>query len=148
MGTIRQLAEACKAVDLKSTIEEAVTSTGAALLDYNRSQLYEQSVDADGEPLALYNSFIYALEKEALNPLPGFMKPDLFLTGAFQRSFELIVRDYSYEVDSSDWKSDELKGKYGEKIFGLTPENKTAYAQGELLSEIKRLIEEQTGLKF
>lgn len=148
MGTIKNLCDACKALDFKKSVEDAVTNSGSALIDYNRRQLYERSEKADGENLAPYNSILYALYKESLNPKPGLMHPDLYLTGGFQRAFTLVVKDYKYEVDSTDSKSDMLKDKYGENIFGLSPTSKESYVPGELFEALKQIFEERTGLKF
>lgn len=148
MGTIKNLYDACSALDFKKTVEEAVINSGSALIDYNRRQLYERSEKASGENLDPYNSVLYALYKESLNPKPGLMHPDLYLTGAFHRAFTLIVKDYTYEVDSTDSKSTDLKAKYGDDIFGLSPDSKTEYTSSELFQALKQLIEDRTGLKF
>lgn len=148
MGTIRALYNKCKALDIKKAAEEAVIKSGSALIDYNKRQLYDKSELASGERLAPYNSILYAIDKERMNPAPGFMNPDLYLTGAFQKGFNLTVKDYSFEVDSSDSKSDKLKKQYGDNIFGLSPTSKEEYIPNEFFQALKNIIEDKTGLTF
>lgn len=148
MGTIKSLFSACRSVDIKKTAESAVVGTSLFLINYNKSQLYEESVRADGKRLELYGSILYAINKNRRNKAPGLMHPDLYDTGAFYRGFFVKVQDFTYEIDSRDSKSNKLKNKYGNTIFGLTSESKAEYTKKEFFQTLKRIIESRTGLRF
>lgn len=148
MGTIADLYRRCAPVNLEQVAEESIRENASVVVSYNQKQLYETSIRADGENLLLYNSIIYALDKNRRNPEPGIMHPDLFDTGDFYRAMFLTVEGGEFEIDSRDWKSSHLKDKYGDTIFGLTSEHKAEFAQDALFKSIKKTIESLTGLKF
>ena len=54
-----------------------------------------------------------------MNSLAGFGNVDLKLTGDFQFELFVDVRADTFVIDSADEKSQKLKSKYGEMIFGL-----------------------------
>lgn len=137
-----------EAIKLREEVPNIVRSNAAEIIDYNQKQLFDKGQKADGSLVGYYNSVPYALEKNRMNPKPGFMRADLKLTGAFYRGMWLSVNRTSFEIDSKDRKSSELKGKYGDTIFGLSDENKSEYSLGRLFQGIKRHIESVTGLKF
>lgn len=55
---------------------------------------------------------------------------DLKFTGDFQSAMfaKEITEDY-VSLSSSDWKTSELTGRFGDDIFGLNPENTKEYAR-------------------
>lgn len=66
-------------------------------------------------------------------------------TGAFYRSIFAEVRGDELMIDAGDRKRDSLVGKYGEKIFGLTKEDKEAL-KAESREKAVKWIKEKTGL--
>lgn len=67
----------------------------------------------------------------------------LYDTGAFYRDMFVDVGSDVIEIDSMDSKSDELKEKYGERIFGLTKSSKEEYvdeALPVLVDKIKEIL--------
>jgi hypothetical protein len=114
---------------LVTLIVNSINETADTIIQANQAQLYISSMDAFGNKLSLYSSPIYALDKEKQNPLPGFLHPDLFLTGDFYRGFKVTVdANGLYSVYSIDIKADKLTAQYGCAIFGLTKENMQKYA--------------------
>lgn len=148
MGTIKSLATALKAIPIRQIVERAIVGNTIPLIEYNKQQLYQDSVRADGQRLAPYNSITYALWKNKRNKAPGLMHPDLYDTGAFYKGFFATVKNGKFEIDSKDRKSNMLKEKYGDSIFGLTEENKAKYAREGFFKTLKRIIESRTGLRF
>jgi hypothetical protein len=53
----------------------------------------------------------------------GFDIPDLNLTGAFRRGWDVVVDDKELLFGSNDEKTKRLVDKYTVEIFGLTKEN-------------------------
>ena len=84
-----------------------------------------------------------------MNPLPGFLHPDLYLTGAFFRGF-VVNAGYTgtFIITSTDEKADDLERRYGKEIFGLTKEDKSIYAKGVFYDALKTYLAERTGFRF
>lgn len=65
----------------------------------------------------------YAVYKNRVNPLAGFGYVDLMLTGSFTN--RLFLKSYGnrlFEFGSTDNKTGNLLGKYGNEIMGLNKE--------------------------
>ena len=148
MTTIRGMLEKVQSVNVRDEAINIIRSTEKQNIDLNRKQLYQKSIDSEGNNLRLYSSALYALEKERRNPLPGFMRPDLYNTGAFQLKFFAVVTSKDIVYGSSDVKSSALEAKYGGKIFGLTKENKAIYSLDVVYPLLQNVITQKTGLKF
>jgi hypothetical protein len=147
MTTIRKMLTGVQSIKLAEQLPIIIKDTSPEIVRLNRFQLYNQSVDKQGDPLRLYGSLSYALEKNKMNPAPGFGRPDLFLTGSFQRAIYVEVSGQVIKVWSRDSKADSLTKKYGE-IFGMTKESKSDYAQKTVLPAIKAHIKAKSGLVF
>lgn len=146
--TIAEMHRRVKSIQLRQEVPKIVENTSYEIEALNKLQL-NQGLSSDGDKIKIrYRSNSYAKKKNQLNPAPGFGVPDLFLTGSFYKGIGVVVRGYSYEIDSKDEKSSRLEKKYGKQIFGLTPEHKSEYAKGVLFNGIKSYIEIKTGLKF
>lgn len=137
-----------QSIKLRDNLPVLIRNTSAEILTLNRFQLYNQSVDKNEEPLRLYGSLSYALEKNKMNPAPGFGRPDLYLTGSFQRAIYVEVNQTIIKVWSRDRKTDSLVAKYSDEIFGMTPKSKGKYAQETLYPAIKNYITAKSGLRF
>jgi hypothetical protein len=148
MGTIRRMLLGVQAIKLRENLPDLIRETSGAVLSLNRFQLFNQSVDKTGEPLKFYSSLSYALEKNKINPLPGFGRPDLYLTGSFQRAMYVEVNSQSIKVWSRDSKTDDLIKKYSEDIFGMSPESKGKYAKQTLYPAIQNHITVKSGIRF
>jgi len=137
-----------QSIKLRDNLPVLIRNTSAEILTLNRFQLYNQSVDKNEEPLRLYGSLSYALEKNKMNPAPGFGRPDLYLTGSFQRAMYVEVNQTIIKVWSRDRKTDSLVAKYSDEIFGMTSTSKGKYAQQTLHPAIKTYITAKSGLRF
>lgn len=137
-----------QSLDLRGQVPKIIASSTDEIETLNKKQLYEKSVDRNGEPLRLYASLSYAIEKNRKNPMPGFGRPDLFNEGSFFRQFFTVVGANYYETSSRDSKTSGLVAKYSSDIFGLTKENKAKYASETLFEGIKSYIVGKTGVGF
>ena len=64
-------------------------------------------------------------------------------TGSFYKKVFIKSDNQGFELDSADSKRDKIVTKYTEDIFGLTIENKQAFAsyiKGQLINEIKQRL--------
>lgn len=146
--TISELLRRVEELDLKRELPRSIENTSGTIAEINRSQLYE-GLDSKNVTLnPIYSNPFYAEFKQSLNSRPPNLVPDLRLTGAFYDAFEVTVDPVFYEIDSSDEKSEHLKLKYGDEIFGLTPDSKSEYANEILFQELKEYIISVTGLGF
>lgn len=118
--TILEMYEKASAIVIPDLVQETLTEQADVIITINQARLFNESEDTDGEPLEFYKSISYSIAKNEINPNPGFGRPDLYDTGSFYRDFNLTVTKDEFEVDSSDEKSNMLKNKYGDKIFGLS----------------------------
>lgn len=149
MLTIRGLKRQLVPFNLPIEIVHTIEQTAGNIIDLNQKQLYNSSEDSLGKKLSLYSSPLYALEKEELNPKPGFFHPDLYYHGDFYFGFKVTVGFTGiFTIESTDSKAPKLEQQYGKQIFGLTPYNKAYYATGAFYEALKARITQQTGLKF
>lgn len=148
MTTIKQMLERVESIQLREAVPVIIEDTKDEILRLNKLQLYNRGEDRNAQPLRLYGSLSYALEKNKMNPRPGFGRPDLFVTGQFYRGFNVKVSKNAFNVSSTDSKTPELVKKYSEDIFGLTPQSKTEYAKKVVYGRIKSHITAKSRLVF
>lgn len=125
--TIDEAYRRFKSVNLRQQIPILIEQDSETVIELNQSQLYDRSVDSNGEPLRLYSSQAYAIDKNRMNSKPGLGRPDLFVTGQFYKGFNIRVTRNALTIRSSDSKTSDLIKKYGEGIFGLDPVSKDKF---------------------
>ena len=121
--TLKEFYISLKAIDIQTIIEDAVWENKDYIVELNQSQLH-QGLTSKGTAIhPLYRSKTYAEYKASLSTYdaPNWT-PDLFLTGAFYKSFGLEIGNGEYDIYSNDSKADDLTKKYAD-ILGLTSEN-------------------------
>lgn len=152
--TVRELYQKFKAlstefanVNASPEISNAIRNTEEWLVELNREQL-SMGIDSKGVKLMRYSSVPYAIQKEKMNPKPGFLVPDLKYRGDFYDGFFAKLQNKKIIFGSTDYKSDMLKAKYDNDIFGLTKENEDYYKSNILKEEILKIVERRTGIKI
>lgn len=98
--------------------------TREIFLDLNREQLMS-GIRADKSKITPEYAHFTRQKKQEQGRDPDVVT--LYDTGDFYRAMFLDVGSDLLEVDSTDYKSEELQEKYGEKIFGLTDDSKITY---------------------
>lgn len=84
-------------------------------------QLYAKGIDSQGRPVRpQYTRFTVKLKKIAGQPTDRVTLRD---TGDFHESFEVLWLPKAFLLSATDWKRRQLAEKYGEAIFGLTPQS-------------------------
>lgn len=149
MGTIKSVLDKFSKVNLSIQVPNLIEKTAFEIEALNKEQLY-RGEDSEGYQLhPTYKNKYYARKKRQMNPKPGHGIPDLFYTGSFYKYFGVIVdkSQGTFRIDSTDSKTESLKKKYGEKIFGLQPKSKAIYKEF-LQKELKEYIESVTGIKL
>lgn len=107
-------------------------------------QLYEKGENAAGISIADYMPYkplTIQIKTEKRQPTDRVTLRD---TGDFHKSIHVEADQTYFEIVADDWKTDDLKFKYGDNILGLTDENlnellwKKIYP--EMLAHAKGLI--------
>jgi hypothetical protein len=140
MRTVNNMIQAQNQIDLPFELEEALVDTQSNYVELQKEQMLH-GLNAEGASIGTYVNAQYASMKNSLNPIPGFGKVDLKLTGQFYQDIYADARSEGIIVDSADQKSESLQQRYGQIIFGLADDRKQEYINelGPVL--IQNLIE-------
>ena len=108
--------------------------------DLNRSQLIDgQNIDAsDIEPA--YSRTTVSIKKSKRQISDRVTLKD---TGDFYKSFTLKTNNDSFVISATDSKTNKLQKKYGNKILGLSEENKALFAERGLKRQLIKLIKQK-----
>jgi len=131
--------------DINKEVRETIEETAESVADFNRKQLFEgiRATGADIKPA--YAPLTILIKDQKGQPTDRVTLKD---TGAFYEGIFVDVNSESFDIDSTDEKSEALKAKYGERIFGLTPENKGEYAMFTFFPALRDKITKKLGFKF
>lgn len=138
---IQGLTDFQKSVD--SLVLDAAMENEALILDMNTDdQLYEKGINSKGEKInPPYTNYTVKIKKELGQPSN---RVTLRNEGDFHKSFYLKKKAEELEIGATDPKTEEIVWKYGEEIFGLSPENldelQEHYIKPVLEEVIKKLI--------
>jgi len=124
-------------------VRKAVQENTDKIVELNVEQLYEYGVNSLGisiDTYAPYSPYTIKVKNEKGQPTDRVTLRD---TGAFHKSFEVVVGPVDFYITATDYKTDMLIEKYGEKIFGLIPQNKTELAQKYLYPAVMTEINKE-----
>lgn len=129
---------------LDSIIKDVIAENEYVITNYNiYNQLYNLGINRLGVDImsyAPYKPFTLKIKQENDQPTDRVTLRD---TGDFHENFKIIFTEDSFEITSSDWKTESLKKKYGDEIFGLTEENLSLVMEDlikpRLLFELKNI---------
>jgi hypothetical protein len=108
--------------DFEANVIRVIESGQEKTVTLNKKQMLGHK-DAEGKPLIHKNTGKETLSKQYARKT-GKKKPDLFVTGEFQEGMFLFMPDEKqYFIGSKDHKVKWLAKNYGQKIFGVAPDN-------------------------
>lgn len=139
---INKLIENMMNLDVKATVADAVDATKTEIVAYQQGQML-RGKDRFGGQIGKYKNPDYARRKANQNPLAGYGNVDLRDKGPFQQNIKVVTFIDSVQIFSTDEKNEDLTEKYGEKIFGLSPEFAGEYAQLYLTPKANSLIKDK-----
>lgn len=139
MGTVIDVLGTMKKVDAQRICKSVIGRTSDQYLDLNREQLLEGR-RADGSVMPNYSWISVKVYGKPDGPIM------LFDTGAFHGSFKLDVGSQDLEILANDEHN--LEDRFGDEIYGLTPNSQEYYNQEIFLPELKEEITTITGLEF
>ena len=146
---LKKMVDSLNSLDLNKVIDESIMQTSDKILNYNRMALL-QGKATDGRILGTYKDPEYAAFKA--NNVASYQAPygvyNFDLYGDFQNGMFVKPTLLGVEIDSKDWKTPKLEklAGGGERVFGLTEEDKNTYSKNELKPVIQNKLREQ--LKF
>lgn len=131
MVAVQDLLDRVNDLDIGEESRTAISDTADEMILAQQQQMLH-GLDAKGEKIGEYKNPLYAEAKHRFNPLAGFGNVDLRLTGSFYAEQYVLVKTDEFVMDSSDEKADALTKKYGDDIFGLSPDYEAEYIDNYL----------------
>ena len=124
-------------------IRKAVQENTDKIVELNVEQLYEYGINSLGisiDTYAPYSPYTVRVKNEKGQPTDRVTLRD---TGDFHKSFGAVVGPVDFYITATDYKTDMLVERYGEKIFGLIPQNKTELVQKYLYPAVMTEINKE-----
>lgn len=130
--------------NINTYLEAATIEAEDTITDMNISQLYDSGENRDGEKITpKYAPITVEIKREKGQPTNRVTLRDTF---EWQASFYVQLYPDGFEIMASDWKTGQLKEKYGDEILGLQDVMVTYLIENfylpRLLTELKNKINE------
>jgi hypothetical protein len=144
--TLHEMQRRLKSFELLQELQDAVVETSGDMITLNQGQM-ALGKRADGTEITpSYSDLTIMLKDEKGQETRWVTLKD---TGSFWGDMFVDVNANSYSLSSADEKTDKLRKKYGEKIFGLTKESKSEeYIPIYLQPALQARITKKLGFKF
>lgn len=140
MTTVKGMLERVQNLDVGRLVKMTIGQTRQLIIEKNQDQL-TQGIKSDGSNITPEYTFFTKEKKKVKGRDPDIVT--LYDTGDFYRNMFVDVGSDVIEVDSTDYKSEDLKDKYGDKIFGMTRDSKEEYVNEAipvLVDKIKEIL--------
>jgi hypothetical protein len=132
--------------DLLSELQESVIETSGDIITLNQGQMSLGKRSDGTEITPSYSDLTIMLKDEKGQETRWVTLRD---TGSFWGDMFVDVNASSYSLSSADEKTDKLRKKYGDKIFGLSKESKSEeYIPLYLQPALQTRITKKLGFKF
>lgn len=135
-----------KTFEILQELQDAVVETSGDMITLNQGQMSLGKRSDGTEITPSYSDLTIMLKDEKGQEARWVTLKD---TGSFWGDMFVDVNANSYSLSSADEKTDKLRKKYGEKIFGLTKESKSEeYIPIYLQPALQARITKKLGFKF
>jgi len=133
----RAFANAVAKINTEKLLLKAAKNLEDLALDLNRSQMYDQGIDAKGKQIGKYSEATVRIKQKK-----GQRTDHMTLSDTFKFYDKMFVnaKQFPILIDSKDSKTPMLEEKYSENILGLTTENTKIYREAVVL-EVKKLFD-------
>lgn len=126
--------------DINVYMEAATIEAQDTIIDINIGQMYDSGERADGSKITPeYTPKTIAIKRKKGQPTNRVTLRDTF---DFQKSLWVQFYPEAFEIKAADWKTEQLKQKYGDAILGLQDENIKYLISGfyipRLIKELKQ----------
>ena len=145
MATIQAVCERWANLDFDSILEDSIEANETVIIDANVNQM-KHGIKSDGSQIGIYHNPEYATMKFNQNQLAGEGNVDLILEGGFTQGIVLGFNSDNIKLFSEDEKNDDLTAKYGDSIFGLTPENQSEVNHGYIKPTLLKTLRGVAGI--
>lgn len=109
---------------LYSELERIIKANELYIITANTDdQLFDRGVNTTEERIKNYRPYRPLTIKIKTQKGQPTDRVTLSDTGDFHRSFKILYHPESFEFIATDWKTEDLKRKYGKNILGLTDSN-------------------------
>lgn len=139
MGRISELANKMNKLNFEAMCIQTVLENQKQAAELNTQQLF-QGERADGSEMPPYSWVSVNFYNKPAGPIR------LFDTGAFYSGFIFANATFPLSITSTDSKTNELTGRYGKEIFGLTEENLSGYSKVFILPAVAKKLKDYMGL--
>jgi hypothetical protein len=138
MGQLRNYIAYLKTItqgQQERAVLDIVKANEPVAVDLNTSQLM-QGKDANDDAITpAYTPFTQEIKRGKRQPTDRVTLKD---EGDFHQSFFIRTEKFPVVFAATDWKTEDLKAKYGDQIFGLTKANLGILNQDYLKEEIQQ----------
>ena len=138
---LKRVETGLRQINIFDLLTEIVSENKNFILDLNRSQLFDLGIKFDDEPLTPgYTNFTIQTKR-----FKGQRSDHVTLkdTGDFYNSFTIVFTNTGFFINATDEKTQQLIGKYGREILGLTESNIvlfTKFAYLKLMIKLRKKI--------
>jgi len=143
--TIRELKHRLDNFDIVQESASIIEDTAETIADFNRKQLFAGLRSTGTEIKPEYAPYTILIKDQKGQPTDRVTLKD---TGEFYDSISVDVNSKSYELVASDDKTDDLQNIDGNRILGLTKENKGEYLNYTFIPELRDRITRKLGFAF
>lgn len=140
--TLIELHKRIRSIKIKKLMDSVILEHESEIIDANTDQL-SKGFYSDGDRMPDYANENYAQFKQSIGSKAPYGITDLKLTGDFHSGFFMKPDSDGFQIWSSVSKTDELVGKYGADIFGISPESKKELKSNfsqSLVEKIKNVL--------
>jgi len=123
--------------------KKALEKNKEKIVELNVEQLYDYGINSLGiriDTYDPYSPYTIRVKKEKGQPYDRVTLRD---TGDFHKSFEVVFDPASFYITATDGKTQMLVERYGERIFGLTAENRKELTEQYVIPEVAKEIRQE-----
>lgn len=136
-----------KAFGVDDNIDEVVDEDPDRITIYNKQQLYNHGLGADGQKLRGYRMPKYAEDKNRMNPNPGMGVPDIFYTGETYREMFAKMDKTTLVISSTTPQTPKLE-EDRPNIFGLDSDSEDKAAAEVIEPGLQQKLVEKVGVEL
>ena len=143
--TLHELQRRLTGFNIYQAVTDTIEETAGDITEFNRSQLYDGIRSTGTEIKPSYAPYTILVKDQKGQPTDRVTLKD---TGDFYQGIYVDVNSETFDISSSDSKTDALVKKYGARIFGLTKENRGEYVNFSFFPALREKITGRIGFQF
>lgn len=143
--TLHEMQRRLDRFEILQEVRETIEETAETIADFNRRQLFagKRSTGTDIKPE--YAPLTVLIKDQKGQPTDRVTLKD---TGEFYEEIAVDVNSETFELISTNEKTEDLKAKYGNRILGLSVDSKSEYVAYTFYPTLRDRITKKLGFKF